>query len=136
MEEEKKPYKISLEEFKNAGYLREVNRRFFHPLGMALTVIYDEQSKSVEFGFISKYPDGVNFGIKTFDIEKIKEWATTAQKIDQEMRDVEIIPGVITKEEDKEIDLKDIGFIQKLKIIWRLLHGNNNEFKLIKKNKK
>jgi hypothetical protein len=29
---------IDLREFKDAGYLLEVNRRFFHPLGLALSV--------------------------------------------------------------------------------------------------
>lgn len=29
-------------EFRDAGYLQEVNRRFFHPLGLALAVNFDE----------------------------------------------------------------------------------------------
>lgn len=32
------PPEMSLEEFKRAGFLQEVNRRFFHPLGLALAI--------------------------------------------------------------------------------------------------
>lgn len=30
--------KIDIKEFRESGYLQEVNRRFFHPLGLALEV--------------------------------------------------------------------------------------------------
>ena len=32
------PLEMSLEEFRRAGFLQEVNRRFFHPLGLALAM--------------------------------------------------------------------------------------------------
>lgn len=34
--------RMSLKEFQNFGFLQEVNRQFFHPLGLALTLYYDE----------------------------------------------------------------------------------------------
>ena len=32
------PKEINLKEFRDFGYLQEVNRRFFHPLGLALVM--------------------------------------------------------------------------------------------------
>jgi hypothetical protein len=33
---------LNLDEFRNGGYLQEANRRFFHPLGLALAVGFEE----------------------------------------------------------------------------------------------
>ena len=33
---------LDLREFVDSGYLQEVNRRFFHPLGLALAVMIDD----------------------------------------------------------------------------------------------
>lgn len=40
---------LPLEELVSEGYLQEVNRRFLHPLGLALTVHTDDSQK---YGFI------------------------------------------------------------------------------------
>lgn len=45
------PY-LSLKEFRDFGYLQEVNRQFFHPLGLALELMVDEDTGEVEFGGI------------------------------------------------------------------------------------
>ncbi len=34
--------KINIKEFREFGYLQEVNRRFLHPLGLALEVVIDD----------------------------------------------------------------------------------------------
>lgn len=39
---------IELDEFMDAGYLQEVNRRFFHPLGLALMVAADTDDETGE----------------------------------------------------------------------------------------
>lgn len=33
---------INIKEFRKKGYLQELNRRFLHPLGLALEVLIDE----------------------------------------------------------------------------------------------
>ena len=38
---------LDLTEFRDAGFLLEVNRRFFHPLGLALAVTRDEETGDV-----------------------------------------------------------------------------------------
>lgn len=39
---------LSLQQFKDLGYLQEVNRRFFHPLGLALAVMVNQETGKVE----------------------------------------------------------------------------------------
>ena len=38
---------MNLNEFREGGYLQEVNRRFFHPLGLAMAVEMDKSDKEV-----------------------------------------------------------------------------------------
>ena len=38
---------MDLNEFRDAGYLMEVNRVFFHPLGLALAVTFDKDTGKV-----------------------------------------------------------------------------------------
>jgi len=55
---------ISLTEFREAGYLQEVNRQFFHPLGLAFSVTIDAITKEVRFDGILDHrddPEGVIF---------------------------------------------------------------------------
>lgn len=44
--------KMSIKEFRAVGYLQEANRRFFHPLGMALEVGIDENGAEELAGVI------------------------------------------------------------------------------------
>lgn len=37
------PPRMDIKDFRDGGYLQEVNRRFFHPLGLALAVRVPEQ---------------------------------------------------------------------------------------------
>ena len=55
--EEINPIKhISIKEFREKGFLQEVNRQFFHPIGMALEVIIDE-AENETLGGIWDYRD-------------------------------------------------------------------------------
>ena len=71
---------ISIKEFVEKGYLQEVNRQFFHPLGLALECAYYEDLKEWVLHSIWDYrddPEGMTFGI--FDesnIEKAKNVIT------------------------------------------------------------
>ncbi len=40
------PKEINLKEFRDFGYLQEVNRRFFHPLGLALIMDCEGEDES------------------------------------------------------------------------------------------
>ena len=55
---------ITPEEFWSGGYLQEANRRFFHPLGLALTAQIDEDSGEIKLGQIldgRHDPEGIRF---------------------------------------------------------------------------
>lgn len=41
------PKYIDIKEFREKGYLQEANRRFFHPLGLALEIIQDQNDNEM-----------------------------------------------------------------------------------------
>lgn len=47
--------RMSAKEFRAEGYLQELNRKFLHPLGLALEVIVDEESGEEYFGEVHDY---------------------------------------------------------------------------------
>jgi len=56
--------RVGINEFVEAGYLQELNRRLLHPLGMALEVVCDPSGKALRFGGIWDYrddPEGLIF---------------------------------------------------------------------------
>jgi len=75
--------KMNLDEFQNEGYLQEVNRQFFHPLGLALEVITNlDGTKSL--GGIWDYREnekGLYYDIKHRTIEKKKEMKEKANRV-------------------------------------------------------
>ena len=58
--------RMSVREFREKGYLQEVNRRFFHPLGLALEVVVDEATGEERLGGIwdcRDDPQGIIFDV-------------------------------------------------------------------------
>lgn len=54
---------ISVKEFRESGYLQELNRRFLHPLGLAMSVSIDDDDNET-FGEIwdsREDPEGICF---------------------------------------------------------------------------
>jgi hypothetical protein len=71
---------LSIFEFVEAGYLQEVNRRFLHPLGLALEVNVDIDDDTHTLSGVWDYrddPEGIYFG--EVDAEK-------ARRIDSELQ--------------------------------------------------
>jgi hypothetical protein len=68
------PYKsIPWEEVVSSGLLLEANRRFFHPLGMALYTSQDEEGKVVGVGIFDAREDELGFyfeGLSANDVTK------------------------------------------------------------------
>jgi len=65
--------RIDIKEFREMGFLAEVNRTFFHPLGLALEVYINEDGVE-QLGGIWDYrndPEGILYG--KFPAEKIKK---------------------------------------------------------------
>lgn len=48
--------KMTVEEFRELGLLQELNRRFLHPMGLALEVVI-EKGRPVRFGEVWDYRD-------------------------------------------------------------------------------
>ena len=73
-EEHEVPEKrMDIKEFRELGYLQELNRNFLHPLGLSLEVIIDEETGGERFGGIWDYrddPEGLLFAENTITMEK------------------------------------------------------------------
>src|SRR5690348_1073869 len=77
--------RIDINEFRDRGYLQEANRRFFHPLGLALEIVVDDNTGKASLGGVWDYrddPEGMMFGIDTEEIEGMNK---KAQNVDLEM---------------------------------------------------
>jgi hypothetical protein len=65
---------MDIAEFRESGYLQEANRLFFHPLGLALEVIVDDDGNEV-LGGIWDYrsdPAGMFYGDDVINHDKIQ----------------------------------------------------------------
>ena len=54
---------IAITEFRERGYLQELNRRFLHPLGLAMEVVIDDGTERL--GGVWDYrddPEGMSYG--------------------------------------------------------------------------
>lgn len=64
--------KMSIKEFREQGYLQELNRCFLHPLGLALEVVREEDGTE-RFGEVwdsREDPEGIIFGPGMIDAKK------------------------------------------------------------------
>ena len=82
---------MDIKEFRDMGLLAEVNRTFFHPLGLALEIVIEDDGTE-KLGGIWDYrddPEGVLYSSKHFPTEKIKNaQAFINQKYEERMKNV------------------------------------------------
>ena len=79
--------RIGVKEFREKGFLQEVNRKFFHPLGLALEITIKETGEEV-LGGIWDYRDdgeGMFFGNNMISANKI-EYVDSLRKSKIEFR--------------------------------------------------
>ncbi|GEA16732.1 hypothetical protein E308F_29780 [Moorella sp. E308F] len=64
--------RMDLNEFREFGFLQEVNRQFFHPLGLALEVVIEEDGTTRLGGIwdCREDPEGILFTDGVLDKEK------------------------------------------------------------------
>jgi len=106
--EEKNNY-ITVEKFRTEGYLQELNRRFLHPLGLALSVDIDEDGNET-FGEIWDYrsdEEGIYYDLLNSSDERINKFKENAQYIDSELekrkeKRIEIFGDVIEPIKNKK----------------------------------
>lgn len=80
---------MSVAEFREEGYLQELNRRFLHPLGLALEVCVGKDGEET-FGRIwdsRDDPEGIVYGEDTIELKKVEhirhlEWGRAASRLD------------------------------------------------------
>lgn len=73
--------KITAAEFRDHGYLQELNRNFLHPLGLALEVVTDNEGHITGFGQVWDLrddPEGMIYADGVIDHDK-------AERIREEM---------------------------------------------------
>jgi hypothetical protein len=64
---------MGMQEFVDVGFLQEANRKFFHPLGLALSVDVDDDGAVTSFGRIwdsRDDPEGIAYGDGMLSMEK------------------------------------------------------------------
>jgi hypothetical protein len=77
--------RINIKEFREKGYLQELNRRFLHPLGLALEIIDDNGIETL--GGIWDYredKEGMYYDISNSDIERKNRFIKNKLFIDNE----------------------------------------------------
>ena len=70
--------RINIREFRELGFLQEVNRLFFHPLGLALEVIRDDKTGEETLGGIwdcRQDPEGIYFVLTDDDARRAHQIA-------------------------------------------------------------
>ena len=78
--ETKEVKRIDIKEFRERGYLQELNRRFLHPLGLALEVKVDDETGAEALGGVWDCRDedeGIFYAIKDSDEERQKKNCTS-----------------------------------------------------------
>jgi len=88
---------MDVEVFRKMGYLQELNRLFLHPLGLALSIIVEEDGKE-HFGEIWDYreaEEGIYYDLKNSKDKRIKEFKKKQKFIEKEL--LERIPKRIKK---------------------------------------
>lgn len=78
---------INIKEFRKKGYLQELNRRFLHPLGLALEVLIDEAGIE-KLGDIWDYrndEEGIYYDISNSSSERKDKFNKNKSFIDTEL---------------------------------------------------
>jgi hypothetical protein len=80
------PETITFEDFRNQGYLQEVNRQFFHPLGLSLSIDIgaDRKANPVMILDCRDDPEGIIFDESLLDSDESRQ---KARLVEQEQRE-------------------------------------------------
>jgi hypothetical protein len=84
---EDKVKRIEIKEFREKGYLQELNRRFLHPLGLALEIILNDDGTE-KLGGVWDYreeKEGIYYDISNADLERKTRFNEKKLFIDTEL---------------------------------------------------
>lgn len=77
--------RMNVKEFREKGYLQELNRQFLHPLGLAMEITIEEDG-SERLGGIWDYrndPEGLMYDLASSSKSRIKEFKKKATYIEK-----------------------------------------------------
>ncbi len=66
--------RIDIKEFRELGFIQEINRRLLHPCGLALEVIIDTETGETTLGGVWDYrddPEGMAFADGMITVDKV-----------------------------------------------------------------
>lgn len=78
---------MDIKEFRKKGYLQELNRRFLHPLGLAMEVLIDDDGNET-LGGVWDYRDdkeGIIYNLDILDIDRVIKFKERKEFIDLEI---------------------------------------------------
>jgi len=78
--------RINIKEFRELGFLQELNRQFLHPMGLALEIVVDDDSGEEKLGGIWDYrndPEGIIYEIANSDDDRIKSFNDKADFVEK-----------------------------------------------------
>ena len=78
--------KMNIKEFREDGYLQEVNRNFLHPLGLALSVSVDDDGNESIDGIVDNRndPDGMFYDLANSDESRKEKFRSKASNVDEQ----------------------------------------------------
>lgn len=88
---------ISVKEFKDNGYLQEINRLFLHKLGLALEIGTNGDDFKI-LGIIDCRKEGIMFDLENSDIDRKNRFDTNIQKVKDDMDIQKELRGFDTEE--------------------------------------
>jgi hypothetical protein len=83
--------KIDIKEFRELGFLQELNRQFLHPMGFALEVIVDDETGEEQLGGIWDYrydPEGIIYDIANSTEDRIKRFTENANYVEKHINNM------------------------------------------------
>lgn len=82
----KEPKRIDIKEFREQGFLQELNRQFLHPLGLALEIVREDDGTE-RLGGIWDYrddPEGIYYDLKNSDEERLERFEKNELNVNKE----------------------------------------------------
>lgn len=83
--------KMTAREFMDIGLLQEINRRFLHPMGLALEVVINDLDNTCVFGEVWDYrddPEGMIFSDSTINTKETTEKEERVKEMFNEKKEV------------------------------------------------
>jgi len=81
--------RIDIKEFREKGYLQELNRRFLHPLGLGLEVVLDDETGEESLGGVwdsREEDEGIYYDLKNSEKNRISIFKEKKKFIDDELK--------------------------------------------------